>query len=83
MRVVSWCSAQAPEKAAKGGADAEDEMDPTQYFENRTKMLAKFAETSGGRDAIYPHKFHIGSCCGSCVLGPFSHLPFRIKAQTS
>lgn len=47
-------------KVAKGGAEAEAEMDPTQYFENRTKMLAKYAESSGGRDAVYPHKFAVG-----------------------
>jgi hypothetical protein len=54
-------SNQAPVKVAKGGAEAEAEMDPTQYFENRTKTLAKYAETSGGRDAVYPHKFNVGA----------------------
>jgi len=39
-------------------------MDPTQYFENRTKVLAKLA--ADGIDA-YPHKFHVGMQLGEFV----------------
>lgn len=49
-------------KAAAGIADPskkvnEDELDPTQYFENRNKMLLEYSTQSG--NPIYPHKFNV------------------------
>ncbi|KAF0686824.1 Aste57867_21384 [Aphanomyces stellatus] len=43
-------------KKAASAADAEDELDPTAYFENRTKLLAEM-EADGVNP--YPHKFHV------------------------
>ncbi|RLO06753.1 hypothetical protein DYB28_006828 [Aphanomyces astaci] len=42
--------------AAAAAGDADDELDPTAYFENRTKLLAEL-EADGVNP--YPHKFHV------------------------
>ncbi|OQR87036.1 lysyl-tRNA synthetase [Achlya hypogyna] len=49
-------AAAAPATAKKATAEAEDELDPTAYFENRTKLLAEL-EADGINP--YPHKFQV------------------------
>lgn len=46
--------ATEPPKAEKLGADDAEELDPTQYFENRTKAIGNY-EKAGNNP--YPHKF--------------------------
>ena len=47
--------ASQPAKAAKIGEDEPEDMDPTQYFENRMKTVDQL--TQSGK-AVFPHKFH-------------------------
>jgi lysyl-tRNA synthetase class 2 len=47
--------AAGPAKVKIGG-DADDDLDPTKYFENRTNALANFENTGGNS---FPHKFHV------------------------
>ncbi|RHY30314.1 hypothetical protein DYB32_004417 [Aphanomyces invadans] len=50
-------AAAGPKKAtAAAGGDGDDELDPTAYFENRTKLLAEL-EAEGVNP--YPHKFSV------------------------
>jgi lysyl-tRNA synthetase class 2 len=52
--------AAEPPKAAAGakiGADEAEELDPTQYYENRLKAIAAREETYGP-GCTYPYKFH-------------------------
>lgn len=44
-----------PPKEAKLGADDSEELDPTQYYENRLKSITALQES--GKTA-FPHKFH-------------------------
>ena len=46
--------ASEPAAKAKIGGDDDEELDPTQYYENRLKAIASFEETGGN---AYPHKF--------------------------
>ena len=47
--------AAEPPKEAKLGADEAEELDPTQYYENRLKMINSF-QSEG--ETAFPHKFH-------------------------
>eukprot|EP00899_Mesostigma_viride_P006679 jgi/Mesvir1/16011/Mv08308-RA.2 len=49
--------AAQPTKAKATGIDeGEEEMDPTQYFENRLKAVQTVKDATGN---AYPHKFHV------------------------
>ncbi|KAJ8751089.1 hypothetical protein K2173_016270 [Erythroxylum novogranatense] len=49
-------TAKAGSQGQKSAAADDDEMDPTQYFENRLKYLAALKEEG---KSPYPHKFHV------------------------
>jgi lysyl-tRNA synthetase class 2 len=49
--------AAEPPKAAKVGADEAEELDPTQYYENRLKMISAREEVYGP-GCTFPYKFH-------------------------
>ncbi|EQC40015.1 lysyl-tRNA synthetase, class II [Saprolegnia diclina VS20] len=51
-------AAKAPTAAKKTTTEADDELDPTAYFDNRTKLLAEL-EADGINP--YPHKFQVTS----------------------
>ena len=57
-------AAKKAEKEAAGpakvkiGGDADDDLDPTKYFENRTNALTAFEDKGGN---VFPHKFHVST----------------------
>lgn len=53
------------EEAAKAAADAEDDSDPTKYFESRVRHFEEVEKTDPLQ--AYPHKFHV-----SCRVGAFT-----------
>lgn len=49
-------AASSSRSKAKAGAADEEELDPTQYFANRSKAVAQLEEEGTNP---YPHKFHV------------------------
>lgn len=49
-------AASSARSKAKAGAADEEELDPTQYFANRSKTIAQLQDEGSN---AYPHKFHV------------------------
>jgi lysyl-tRNA synthetase class 2 len=66
-------AAAGPVKDKTGGiiVDNDDELDPTQYFDNRLKAIAALEED--GTISAYPHKFH-GSLRVSEYIAKFNDI---------
>ncbi|RYG60891.1 hypothetical protein EON64_18975, partial [archaeon] len=64
-------AAEQPAKAAKLGGDDAEEMDPTQYYDNRLRAITSLEEAG---QTAFPHKFHT-SLRISEYIAKYSHIP--------